>query len=146
MIDDPERVETAIIDTMEKFRTEISEIDAEIEKTNAEIEGICKRRDDILEVITGEAFEHFKKELKGMNGRELAGKEKLEQLQIRKEAVQLGVKKIVTARELFVNMMPMTEFDNSMIPKLVERIDVVNKKTIRVVFRGGVEVEGTVEK
>ena len=81
-----------------------------------------------------------------MNGRELAGKEKLEQLQIRKEAVQLGVKKIVTARELFVNMMPMTEFDNSMIPKLVERIDVVNKKTIRVVFRGGVEVEGTVEK
>ncbi len=111
-----------------------------------EIEKICTRRDDILEIITGAAFEQFKAELKELNGRELRSKEKLEQLQIRKEGVQLGIKKAVTARELFANMMPLRELDDNLIPKLVERIDVVGKQKIKVVFRGGVEVEGTVEK
>lgn len=45
-----------------------------------------------------------------------------------------------------MNMMPLDCFDDNLIPKLVERIDVVEKNAIRVVFRGGVEVEGTVEK
>ncbi|MBQ8922704.1 MAG: hypothetical protein IJ060_11210 [Oscillospiraceae bacterium] len=111
-----------------------------------EIEKICTRRDDILEIITGTASEQFKAELKELNGREPELKGELEQLQIKKESVQLGIKKAVTARELFMNMMPLREFDDNVIPKLVERIDVVEKKAIRVVFRGGVEVEGTVEK
>ena len=114
--------------------------------TNARIEQISKRRDEILEVITGAAFEQFKEELKDMNGQELVAKHSLEQLQIRKEGVQLRIKKTVTARELFANMTPLAEFDEALIPKLVERIDVVDKETIRVVFRGGLEVEGAVEK
>ena len=69
-----------------------------------------------------------------MNGQELAAKHGLEQLQIRKEGVQLRIKKAVTARELFANMAPLAEFDDTLIPKLVERIDVVDKITIRVVF------------
>lgn len=146
MIENPDAVENAITDTMEKCRTEIESIDTEMAEIAAEIERIGARRNDILEVITGAAFEQFKTELKEMNGRELELKGKAEQLQIRKEGVQLGIKKAVTARELFMNMMPLNEFDDSMIPKLVERIDVVDKKTIRVVFRGGVEVEGTIEK
>ncbi len=43
-------------------------------------------------------------------------------------------------------MAPLAEFDETLIPKLIERIDVVDKITIRVVFRGGLEVEGAVEK
>ena len=45
-----------------------------------------------------------------------------------------------------MNMMPLDCFDDNLIPKLVERIDVVGKQKIKVVFRGGVEVEGTIEK
>ena len=146
MIENPDAVENAIMDTMEKCRAEILSIDTEMEETNAEIERICKRRDDILEIITGAAFNQFKAELKELNGQELELKAKLEQLQIRKESIQLGIKKAVTARELFMNMMPLDCFDDNVIPKLVERIDVVGKQKIKVVFRGGVEVEGTVEK
>ena len=146
MIGDPERVETAIMSTLDKYRTEIAEIDQKIADTNAEIEQIGKRRDEILEIITGAAFEQFKTELRNMNGQELAAKHSLEQLQIRKEGVQLRIKKAVTARELFANMAPQAEFDETLIPKLIERIDVVDKGSIRVVFRGGLEVEGTVEK
>ncbi|MEE5994734.1 MAG: hypothetical protein V3G42_16145 [Oscillospiraceae bacterium] len=43
-------------------------------------------------------------------------------------------------------MMLLNEFDEKMIPKLVERIDVKSKTEILVVFRGGVEVANTVEK
>ena len=146
MIGDPERVETAIMSTLDKYRTEIAEIDQKIADTNAEIEQIGKRRDEILEIITGAAFEQFKTELRDMNGQELAAKHSLEQLQIRKEGVQLRIKKTVTARELFANMAPQAEFDETLIPKLIERIDVVDKESIRVVFRGGLEVEGAVEK
>ena len=146
MIDDPERVENAISDTMEKSRTEIEIIDAEMTETTAEVEKICSRRDDILGIITGAAFEQFKNELKEMNIKELNCKEKLEQLQIRKETVQLNIKKAVSARELFSTMSPMDEFDNVMIPRLIERIYVISKDKIKVVFYGGVEAEGAVEK
>ena len=73
-------------------------------------------------------------------------KENLEQLQLRKERTQLTIKKVVTARELFANMMPLNAFDDITLPKLVERIDVISKNKIKVVFCGSVEVEGTVEK
>ena len=81
-----------------------------------------------------------------MNAQELHHKNELEQLDIRKKKVQLTIKKSVTARELFVNMLPVTEFDDNMIPKLIERVDAVDKKHIRIVFRGGLEIEGDVEK
>ena len=45
-----------------------------------------------------------------------------------------------------MNMMPLREFDDNVIPKLVQRIDVDDKMMIRVVFRGSVDVEGMVEK
>ena len=48
--------------------------------------------------------------------------------------------------ELFANMLPLTDFDDNMIPKLIERVDAVDKKHIRIVFRGGLEIEGDVEK
>lgn len=146
MIEEPERVEMAIRQTMEQCRTEIGEIDVSIAETTTEIENISTRRDEILEIITGAAFDQFKEELRYLNRRELEGKDRLEQLQIQKEGIQLRIKKAVTAREMFMNMMPLECFDEEVVPKLVERIDVVSKTEIRVVFRGGVEVEGKVEK
>ena len=146
MIENPERVETAIMETLEKYRIEIQIIDSKMAFVNAELENISARRDEILEVITGAVFEHFKEELKEMNGKELELKKELEQLQIQKDAVQFAVKKAVTARELFCNMLPLDEFDEKMIPKLVERIEVKSKTEIAVIFRGGVEVSNAVEK
>ncbi len=146
MIEEPERVEMAIRSAMEQCRTEITEIDIFIAETTTEIQSIGTRRDEILEIITGAAFDQFKEELRDLNRRELEGKDRLEQLQIQKESVQLRIKKAVTAREMFSCMMPLECFDEEVIPKLVERIDVVSKTEIRIVFRGGVEVEGKVEK
>ena len=100
----------------------------------------------LLIVAIGIVYGGVMKIVAWRNGQELEGKERLEQLQIRKEDVQLRIKKTVTARELFANMAPQAEFDDTLIPKLIERIDVVDKESIRVVFRGGLEVEGTVEK
>ena len=50
------------------------------------------------------------------------------------------------ARELFINMQPMTSFDDMMIREFIERIIVNSKTEITVRFRGGFEVSGTVEK
>ena len=83
---------------MEKCRAEIESTDAQMTEISDEIEKICTRRDDILEIITGAASEQFKAELKELNGREPELKGELEQLQIKKESVQLGIKKAVTAR------------------------------------------------
>ena len=47
---------------------------------------------------------------------------------------------------MFSNMLPLREFDDIAIPKLIERIDVTDKEHIKVIFCGGVEVEVTVEK
>ena len=146
MIEDPERVETAITDIMQKYRDEIREIDTAMAKINIELSEINTKRDDILEIITGAAFERFKNELKDLNSRELVLKEKNEQLQLRKDMVQLDIKKAVTARELFTNMTPLGEFDDIMIPKLVEKIVMIAKDRVKVVFRGGVEAEGSIEK
>ena len=146
MIEHPETVENALMDTLARCRQEITAIDARTAEINADIERIYKRRDLILETITGEAFEQFRQELKDLNAQELHHKNELEQLDIRKEKVQLTIKKSVTARELFANMLPLTDFDDNMIPKLIERVDAVDKKHIRIVFRGGLEIEGDVEK
>ena len=146
MIENPEMVETAIMETMDHCRNEITEIDTRKSDLNADIESIHKRRDVILETITGEAFEQFRQELKDLNGRELDDKNELETLELRRERVQLTIKKSVTARELFANMLPLTDFDDNMIPKLIERVDVVDKTKIRITFRGGLVVEGDVEK
>ena len=146
MIEHPETVENALMDTLARCRQEITAIDARTAEINADIERIYKWRDLILETITGEAFEQFRQELKDLNAQELHHKNELEQLDIRKEKVQLTIKKSVTARELFANMLPVTEFDDNMIPKLIERVDAVDKKHIRIVFRGGLEIEGDVEK
>ena len=146
MIENPEKVEVAILEAMNQFRTEITEIDTQLMDISTELERISTRRDDILTVITGEAFEQFKTELKDLNGQELELKAKAEKLQIKKENVQFSIKKAVTARELFSNMLPLREFDDITIPKLIERIDVTDKEHIRVIFCGGVETEVTIEK
>ena len=81
-----------------------------------------------------------------MNSQELELKSKAEKLQIRRDNVQFSIKKAVTARELFSNMLPLGEFDDIIIPKLIKRIDVTDKEHIKVVFCGGMETEATVEK
>ena len=40
-------------------------------------------------------------------------KNELENLELRRERVQLTIKKSVTARELFANMLPLTDFDDN---------------------------------
>ena len=81
-----------------------------------------------------------------MNTQELELKSKAEKLEIKKENVQFSIKKAVTAREMFSNMLPLREFDDIAIPKLIERIDMTDKEHIKVIFCGGVETEVTVEK
>ena len=99
-----------------------------------------------MTVITGEAFEQFKTELKDLNSQELELKSKAEKLQIKRDNAQFSIKKAVTARELFSNMLLLREFDDITILKLIERIDVTDKEHIKVVFCGGMETEVTVEK
>lgn len=52
----------------------------------------------------------------------------------------------MTARELFANMLPLTDFDDNLIPKLIEHVDVMDKTKIRITFRGGLEAEKNVKK
>ena len=135
MIENPEKVEEAIMETMNQFRTKITEIDTQLMDINTELERISTRRDDILTVITGEAFEQFKTELKDLNSQELELKAKAEKLQIKRDNVQFSIKKAVTARELFSNMLPLREFDDIAIPKLIERIENGDKELLNEICR-----------
>ena len=146
MIENLESVENAIMESMNKFRTDIADIDSQLMDIITALERISTRRDDILTIITGAAFEQFRQELKDLNSEELELKSKAEKLQIKRDNVQFSIKKAVTARELFSNMLPLREFDDITIPKLIKRIDVTDKEHIKVIFCGGMETEVTVEK
>ena len=138
--------EKAIEETMEKYKAEICTVEAEIAELTSEVEMIDTKRDGILEVISGNSFEIFKDELRALNDREYETKDRLEKLQIRKDAVQLDIKRVITAREIFISAQPVTVFDDIAIRKLVERIEMGKKDEITVTLWGGVKVEGKIEK
>ena len=146
MISNSDAARKAIDETLTRYREEITVLDTEIKELTAEIEKIDAKREDILAIITGSSFEIFKDELKSLNDREHETKDKLEKLQVRKDAAQLDIKKAATAREIFITTPPLTDFNDATIQKLVERIEMGTKDEIKVIFQGGVEVKGKIEK
>lgn len=146
MISDPKSVDKAIMSTLEKYREEAGVIDIETVTLAADVEKINTKRNEILEIITGGSFDVLKDELKDLNRRELESKDRLEQLHLKKDELQLNINKVVTARELFISTAPLIEFNDITVPKFVERIEMGKKDEITVTFHGGVEVKEKIEK
>ena len=146
MISNSDAVRKAIEETMNRYREELTALETEITELTSEVEKIETKREEILAMITGSGFEIFKDELKSLNSLEYESRDRLEKLQIRKDAIQLDIKKALAAREIFITTPPLTSFEDATIRNLVEKIEMGKKNEITVIFRGGVEVIGKIEK
>ena len=146
VIEDVQELNEAVMTSLEKSRAEIISIDAEYRAEFTRLKEIENKRDGILEIITGSTFDRFREELKTLNSSEEECKKKLEELTHQKEKIQHSIQQTTSARELFANMRPLVCFDDVTVRRLVERIEVINKTTIKVVFRGGLEYQTEVEK
>lgn len=146
MISNSDALRKAIEETMSRYREELTGLETEITELTSEVEKIETKREEILAMITGSSFEIFKDELKSLNSLEYESRDRLEKLQIRKDAIQLDIKKALAAREIFITTPPLTSFEDATIRNLVEKIEMGKKNEITVIFRGGVEVIGEIEK
>ena len=146
MIRDTEKINTSVAEGLERNRNALALIEIEFSEKSGRIEEINSRCEDILAVITGGSFDKFRDELKTMKEEEGTLKARLEELQRQRDAVQLSMKQAVSAREWFLNMEPLTSFDEVTIRRLIDKIDVISKTKIKIYFNGGAEVEAEVEK
>ena len=146
MIENTEQLNSAVQNSIEQSRNEIIKIDDQIKNISEKIMEINTVRDTLLANISGSQFDQISGELKALNEEENESKSKLDELKHRKDDIQRTAQQTATARELFINMQPMTSFDDMIIRKMVERITVISKTEITVRFRGGLEVSGAVEK
>lgn len=146
MIENTAKLNESVAAALEKSRIELLEIDTEHKTITTRLSEIGIKRDGILELITGSSFDRFRDELKELNEEESGLEHKLEDISRKRDDIQLSMKQMIFARELYANMQPLTSFDDIVIRRLVERIDVIKKTQIRIVFKGGVELEVEVEK
>ena len=146
VIEDVQKLNETVMASIEKSRAEMIAVDTEYRAETAKLKELQSRRDGILEIITGSTFDRFREELKTLNSSEEECKMKLEELIQQKEKIQHSIQQTTSARELFANMRPLVCFDDVTVRRLVERIEVINKTTVKVVFRGGLEYQAEVEK
>lgn len=146
MIGNKEKLNRAVVEGLEQCRAEMSSIDEERKTIITRLEEIDTKRNQILEVITGNSFDKFRDELKALNDEESELKSRSEELAHRRDSIQLSMQHMTSARELYATMEPVMTFDDLLIRKLVEKVEGISKTKIKVVFKGGAESVAEVEK
>ena len=135
-----EDTETAIKRGIEKLQIQTKDIDEQIAVLIAELNEIEQTRDEILECISGSAFEQMGSELKELNTKEKEITEKINVLQVGKDENRRILLKTDTAATIFENVETLMSFDETVIDKLVEKIEAVGKEKIAITFCGGFKV------
>ena len=136
-----EDVETAIKGSTEKLKSDMQEIEQKISELTAQLGEIEQSRDDILECISGSMFEQMSSELKDLNAREQAIAYQIDALMKQKDENRRSILKADAAISLFRNMERITAFDETVVDRLIDRIDAIDKDRIAVTFCGGFRVE-----
>ena len=116
--DKAEQLNSAVQNSIEKSKNEIIKIDEQIGIISGNIAEINTVRDTLLANISGSKFDQISGELKALNEEENENKGKLDELKHRKDDIQRTAQQTAAARELFINMQPMTSFDDIIDPPI----------------------------
>ena len=135
-----QEIENAVQISVERMTAENNNIDAEIAILTKKLTEIEKNRDAILGCVSGSMFEQMSDELNALNQQEKDVADRIDVLQKQKENNRRNILKSESAVTLFTYMEKLTKFDETIIDRLVEKIETIDKDTIAVTFCGGFRV------
>ena len=135
-----QEIENAVQISVERMTAENNNIDAEIAILTKKLTEIEKNRDAILGCVSGSMFEQMSDELNALNQQEKDVADRIDVLQKQKENNRRNILKSESAVTLFTDMEKLTKFDETIIDRLVEKIETIDKDTIAVTFCGGFRV------
>ena len=114
-----------------------SHIDSEIKAINAKLAEIERKRENILDNISGILFDETSMELKAFNRTESVLAGQLQTLMNQKDDCKRNILREENARELLKDLRPMTEFDDILFGRIISKIEGIGKDEIAVTFCGG---------
>ena len=131
----------AVEDTAEQSKKILTEQSADIEsrirEINEALADIERQRDSILSCISGSMFEQVSGELKSLNCQESELADKLEQLRAQHDGCRMELLREDTARDILRGIQPLSEFDDTLLGRILSGISAVSSSTISVTFCGG---------
>ena len=146
IVADRDNLNNTVIEVLGSKKTALEENRTERARINSRLGEIDQKRSEILALVNRESFERFRDELRAINDEETELREKAKVLEKESEVLQRTIKEVTGARELYASMEPLTGFEDRVIRRLIERIDVIGKTKVRVIFKGGLETDAAVEK
>lgn len=131
----------AALPTNEGIHTGDSEaIERRIGTIHDELTKIEMERDYILSNISGTVFDSMSERLKELNRQESEYADQLKNLRDQQDDYKRTQIKEEKARKLLKDIKPLETFDDSIIGKIIAKIEAVSKDEIRVTFYGGYSI------
>ena len=119
---------------------EIGDIENRIREINEKLSDIETERESILSAISGSKFEQMSDELKNLNRQESECARQLEELREQQNDCRRNILREESAGNLLKDLKPLTEFDDTLLGRIIAKIEAVKKTEIKVTFCGGYTV------
>ena len=146
MIGRIEEVDGSAEENSKRMTAEVSSMESHIKEINEKLADIEAERETILATISGSTFEHMSDELKELNRQESEYARQLEELREQQNDHRRNLLREESARNLLKDLKPLTEFDDTLLGRIIAKIEAVSKKEIKVTFCGGYTVTQEIEK
>ena len=140
-----EAVEDTAESTKKRLTEQSADIDSRIAEINESLAEIERKRDDILSGISGSMFEHISGELKSLNTQESELAAELEQLRTQHDSFRRELLREGAARDTLHGIEPLSEFDDTLLSRILSGISAVSSSTISVTFCGGYTVTQSIQ-
>lgn len=124
---------------------EIGDIENRIREINEKLSDIETERESILSAISGSKFEQMSDELKNLNRQESECARQLEELREQQNDCRRNILREESAGNLLKDLKPLTEFDDTLLGRIIAKIEAVKKTEIKVTFCGGYTVTQEIE-
>ncbi len=144
-IEKMDNVDGCIEESSKIVSAEIGDIEKRIKKINEKLAEIEQERESILANVSGSMFEQMSEGLKDLNKQESEYAHQLEDLIRQQDDCRRNVLREESARELLKGLKPLTDFDDSLLGRILAKIEAVSKEKIVVTFCGGYTVTQEVE-
>ena len=141
MIDRMDEVDSTAEKSSQQLTAKVSDIESQIRDINEKLAEIEHDRETILSAISGSMFEEMSADLKELNRQESRYAEQLETLKQRENEHRRNLLKEESARKVLQDLEPLTEFDDTVVGRILAKVEAISKTKIAVTFCGGYKVE-----
>ena len=146
MIGRMQEVDGCAEESHKRMTEEVGTIENYICAINEKLSDVEMERETILANISDSMFEQMSGELKELNRQESEYARQLEELREQQNDHRRNLLREESARNLLKDLKPLTEFDDTLLGRIIAKIEAVSKKEIKVTFCGGYTVSQEIEK